>query len=66
LIAGLTIGSICALLAVSPALAKRSQSLPFDSLAALIALVFCTGAASAWIATRAAVRAPLLESLRSE
>jgi len=66
LIAGLAIGSICALLAVSPALAKRSQSLPFDSLAALIALVVCTGAASVWIATRAAVRAPLLESLRSE
>jgi ABC-type antimicrobial peptide transport system permease subunit len=66
LIAGLTIGSICALLAVSPALAKRSHSLPFDSLALLIALVFVTGTASTWIATRFAVRAPLLESLRSE
>ncbi|MBM3785351.1 MAG: ABC transporter permease [Acidobacteria bacterium] len=66
LIAGLGIGTLCALLAVSPALAKRAQGLPLASLALLLGGVFVTGVVSTWLATRAALRAPLLDSLRSE
>lgn len=64
--AGLVIGTVCALLAVSPAMAQRAQTLPFASLAVLLLLVAVVGIVSTWVATRAAMHAPLLESLRSE
>jgi ABC-type antimicrobial peptide transport system permease subunit len=66
LAAGLILGTLCALVAVSPALVARAQSLPVGSLAALLAAVFLTGTLSALLATRASIRGPLLLSLRSE
>jgi ABC-type antimicrobial peptide transport system permease subunit len=63
---GLTVGVGCALLAVAPTLYERGQAPPMLAIAGLLAAVFVTGLlASVW-ATRAALRAPLLESLRSE
>lgn len=63
---GLTVGVLCALLAVAPTLYDRGQAPPLLAIAGLLAAVFATGLlASVW-ATRAALRAPLLESLRSE
>jgi hypothetical protein len=66
LAAGLFIGTLCALIAVSPALAQRAQSLPIVALASLLVIVAAVGLLSTWIATLAALRTPLLESLRSE
>ena len=66
LAAGLFIGTLCAIIAVSPALAQRAQSMPIASLAVLLLLVAFVGLLSAWLATRFALRAPLLDSLRSE
>jgi putative ABC transport system permease protein len=63
---GLTVGVLCALLAVAPTLYDRGHAPPVLAIAGLLAAVFGTGLlASVW-ATRAALRAPLLESLRSE
>jgi ABC-type lipoprotein release transport system permease subunit len=66
LAAGLFIGTLCALIAVSPALAQRAHSLPFVALTTLLVIVAAVGLLSTWIATLAALRTPLLESLRSE
>jgi len=65
--AGLAIGALCAGLAIAPAVAERGGRLPWTS-AALVLLfaVFVAGLLSSLIAARAAIRAPLLEALRSE
>lgn len=64
--AGLCIGTLCALLAVSPALARRAHTLPVGSLGVLLLAVAAVGLLSIGLATKAAMRSPLLESLRSE
>jgi putative ABC transport system permease protein len=66
LAAGLFIGTLCALLAVSPALAQRAHTVPVGSLLVLLLVVAAVGGLSTMVATRVAVRSPLLASLRSE
>ena len=63
---GLAIGACSALVAVAPALREHGGRLPAEGAATLIVAVFAGGLLSSAIATRAALRAPLLESLRSE
>jgi hypothetical protein len=67
LAAGLGAGAICAGLAIAPAAAERGARVPLSSGGALLLFaVFTTGLISSMVATRAAVRRPLLSSLRSE
>jgi putative ABC transport system permease protein len=67
LTAGLVAGAVCAGLAIAPAVAERGGRIPLTSGGALLLFaVFVTGLLSSIIATRAAIRGPLLESLRSE
>ena len=67
LAAGLAAGAVCAGLAIAPAIAERGGRLPLTSGGGLLLFaVFVTGLLSSMIATRAAIRGPLLESLRSE
>ena len=67
LTAGLASGAVCAGLATAPAIAERGGRLPLTSGGALLLfVVFATGLLSSMIATRAVIRGPLLESLRSE
>ena len=67
LAAGLTAGALCAGLAIAPAIAERGGRLPLTSSGALLLFaVFATGLLSSVVATRAALRAPLLASLRAE
>jgi hypothetical protein len=67
LAAGLAAGAVCAGLAIAPAIAERGGRAPLTSGGALLLFaVFATGLLSSMIATRAAIRGPLLESLRSE
>ena len=64
---GLVAGATCAFIAVMPAAAERGSRVPFTSGAVLLLFgVLATGLIASLIATRAAIRAPLLESLRSE
>ena len=67
LAAGLIAGALCAGLAIAPAIAERGGRLPLTSGGALLLFaVFATGLLSSVVATRAALRAPLLTSLRAE
>jgi hypothetical protein len=64
---GLLAGAACAALAVAPAVAERGGRLPLSSGGMLLLFaVFTAGLLSSLVATRAATRAPLLSSLRSE
>jgi ABC-type antimicrobial peptide transport system permease subunit len=66
LLLGLATGTVCALLAIAPAVLQRGGELPVASLALLLAAVLATGIAASLLATRAALRSPLLAALRSE
>ncbi|MBL8177846.1 MAG: ABC transporter permease [Bryobacterales bacterium] len=66
LASGLLIGTLCAALAIAPALAERAGKLPLGSILLMLGAVAVTGFASSALAVRAAARSPLLASLRSE
>ena len=66
LFAGLFAGTVSALVAIAPAWIARGGGLPIASLAALLAAVVAAGLLSSLAATVAAVRSPLLRSLRTE
>jgi putative ABC transport system permease protein len=67
LLSGLVIGTLCAGLAILPAVAARGGRVPLTSGAALLLFgVFLTGLLSSVVALRAATRTPLLAALRSE
>jgi len=64
---GLAIGIVCALIAIVPAMAERGGRLPVTGSGAwLLVAVFVAGLVSSVVATRAALRTPLLDALRSE
>lgn len=63
---GLLTGTIGAILAVLPALTARGSQLPLLSMFGLLALVAITGLLSSILAVKAAMKTPLLSSLRSE
>ena len=66
LFGGLGIGTVCALVAIAPAWLDRGGQFPAASLGGMLLAVAAAGLASSLAATAAAVRAPLLASLRSE
>jgi len=66
LLLGLATGTVCALLAIAPAVALRGGRLPALSLSLLLAAVLATGIGASLAATVAALRSPLLAALRSE
>ena len=66
LLLGLATGTVCALLAIAPAVSLRGGQLPVASLSLLLAAVLITGIVASLAATRAALRSPLLAALRSE
>ena len=66
LLAGVATGTVCALLAVAPAVALRGGPFPALSLGALVGAVLACGTAASVAATLAVLRAPLLSALRSE
>lgn len=64
---GLGIGAVCAAIAIAPAVAERGGQWPtITAGAALLILVLAAGVISSMVATRAALRAPLLSALRAE
>lgn len=63
---GLCCGTVSALLAMSPHLLSTAAAVPWGSLLALLAAVFCFGMLGALIATQAATRTPILSTLRGD
>jgi ABC-type antimicrobial peptide transport system permease subunit len=63
---GLAIGTVCALLAIAPALLERGGRLPNVSLGVLLLAVLISGLAASLVATWAALKSPLLPALRAE
>jgi ABC-type antimicrobial peptide transport system permease subunit len=63
---GLLIGTVCAVVAILPALRDRAQSLPLASLGGLLVAVFVTGAIASLFAIRIASRVPVVEAIKSE
>ncbi len=66
LIAGLGCGVAAAIVAILPHLFTGGAGMPWLSLAGLLVIVFLVGLAAGLLAVRAALRAPLLETLRAE
>jgi len=66
LLSGTAIGAASALLAILPAIASRGWRLPSSSTGWLLTSVLLAGMAASLLATRIALRTPLLEALRSE
>ncbi|MBX3424116.1 MAG: ABC transporter permease [Pirellulales bacterium] len=63
---GLAIGCLAALAAVLPHAWSQGASVPWQLLAKLLAGVAVAGTAAGWVATRKALRVPLLPALRGE
>ena len=63
---GLTIGTVCALVAIAPAAFGQGGHLPIGTLARLLGAVIATGLGVSWLAVTVIRRWPLLESLRTE
>ncbi len=63
---GLAAGSLSALIAIAPNLTSRGGDVPLGSLSVLLFLVFATGMLAASLAVRAAVRLPIVTTLRGE
>ncbi|MDQ6707486.1 MAG: ABC transporter permease, partial [Acidobacteriota bacterium] len=66
LLLGLATGTVCALLAIAPAVSLRGGHLPTVSLIMLLTAVLVTGMCTSLAATAVALRSPLLAALRSE
>jgi ABC-type antimicrobial peptide transport system permease subunit len=66
LVSGLAVGFVCALLAIAPVLFERGARLPNVSLGLLLLAVLVSGAIASLVGTLAALRSPLLSSLRAE
>jgi ABC-type antimicrobial peptide transport system permease subunit len=66
LLAGVVIGTLAALVAVSPHLLESNASVPWLSLAVTLLLVLAVGTLASIAAVRAALRTPLLPALRSQ
>jgi ABC-type lipoprotein release transport system permease subunit len=66
LLAGLLAGVAAALIAVLPHLLSRAATIPWQSLAATLALVLATGTIAGLAAVRVVLSAPLLQALREE
>ena len=66
LLAGLSVGSLAAAVALLPHLFGGEAAIPWMSLGATVLLVLLVGLASSWFAVRAVMEAPLIPALRNE
>lgn len=63
---GLVIGTVCAAIAIAPALRERAQSLPIGSLVSLLIGVTITGAITSLIAIKLTTSTPVINAIKSE
>ncbi|MGH9146217.1 MAG: FtsX-like permease family protein, partial [Vicinamibacterales bacterium] len=66
LVAGLVMGTLCALVAIAPVIVERGGRLPLVSLALLLGSVLVVGLTASLGATMTALRSPLLPALKAE
>jgi hypothetical protein len=63
---GLATGALCALVAITPAVASRGGAFSLPSLSLLLLAVLASGVLASLLAVAASVRSPLLAALRAE
>lgn len=66
LVGGLATGSLAAAVATLPQWARYDAAIPWIALMLLLGVIAIAGLLAAWLATRAALRAPLLPALRGD
>jgi ABC-type antimicrobial peptide transport system permease subunit len=66
LLGGLAVGCVAAAVALLPQWLPKEASVPWTSLAGLLAVIAVVGLAAGWLATRSALRAPILPALRGD
>ncbi|MEX0641875.1 MAG: ABC transporter permease [Pirellulales bacterium] len=66
LIGGLAVGCIAAAVALIPQWAPQRASVPWATVAALLGTIAIVGLIAGWLATRSALRAPLVPALRGD
>lgn len=66
LLGGLAVGSIAAVVALIPQWAPQQASVPWGTLAMLLGTIAAVGLVAGWLATRSALRAPLVPALRGD
>jgi putative ABC transport system permease protein len=66
LLGGLVMGLVAAAIALAPQWAPQGASVPWLTLAALLGTIAVVGLVAGWLATRSAVEAPIVATLREE
>jgi ABC-type antimicrobial peptide transport system permease subunit len=66
LLGGLVVGLAAAVIALLPQWAPQGASVPWLTLAGLLGTIAAVGLAAGWLATRSAVEAPIVATLRGE
>jgi ABC-type antimicrobial peptide transport system permease subunit len=66
LLGGLAVGCAAAAIALIPQWAPQQASVPWETLAALLALIIVVGLVAGWLATRSTLRTPLVPALRGD
>jgi ABC-type antimicrobial peptide transport system permease subunit len=66
LFGGLAVGCVAAAVALLPQWGPQAASVPWRTLAALLSSVAIVGLAAGWLATRSALRAPIVPALRGD
>jgi ABC-type antimicrobial peptide transport system permease subunit len=66
LLGGLAVGGVAAAVALIPQWAPQEANVPWLTLISLLAMIAIVGVAAGWLATRSALRAPILPALRGD
>jgi cell division protein FtsX len=66
LVGGLVVGGIAAAVALIPHWAPHGASVPWHVLLLLLGVIAVVGMAAGWLATRSALRAPIVPALRGD
>jgi ABC-type antimicrobial peptide transport system permease subunit len=66
LLGGLAVGCVAASVALVPQWLPRDARVPWPTLAVLLTIIAIVGLAAGWLATRSALRAPILPALRGD
>jgi hypothetical protein len=66
LLGGLAVGCLAAAVALIPQFAPREVNFPWRTLVAMLGTIAVVGLAAGWLATRNALRAPILSALRGD
>lgn len=66
LVGGLAVGCVAAAVALAPYWLPQGAGVPWSTLASLLIVIAVVGLTAGWLATRSAIRAPLLPALRGD